>query len=548
MILRSFPLVLSFLLSSLLLSAQKLNRADRNLMANLRSHVEFLADDKLQGRRAGTSGEQLAMEYISSQFEKAGLEPKGTGGGWFQRFEIYDGKQVNAASHLIINGHDLELHKEYFPLAFSPDGHAEAAVAMVLQEEDVPWFLDLSDLVAENSGNPHFDLQGAIKEKAAQAAEKNATALIIFNSQAGSSTLNFEAKDRSENARIPVFYVSHEAYKKYLNDESAMLDIKLKSSIGAKHRQGNNVVGYIDNGAESTVILGAHFDHLGFGEDGNSRDTARLIHNGADDNASGTAALIELGKALKASKNKKNNYLLIAFSAEELGLFGSKYFVDNPTVDLSSANFMINMDMIGRLDEKNSLTVGGYGTSPAWGVVLPALKEAKNFNIKFDSSGTGPSDHTSFYRKDIPVLFFFTGLHTDYHKPSDDSDKLNYPGQTRIVRYIIELLDKVASSGKLSFTKTREQQTTTSARFSVGLGIMPDYTFNGPGIRADGIIEGRVAEKAGLQEGDIILQIGDYSTATMESYMQALSKFKKGDSTILKYKRADKEFQVEIRF
>src|SRR5690606_10352109 len=198
--------------------------------------------------------------------------------------------------------------------------------------------------------------------------------------------------------------------------------IKFTTALSEKKRTGYNVLGYIDNDAATTIILGAHFDHLGYGEDGNSRHTAHelSIHNGADDNASGTAALIELAKKLKQSKAKNNNYLFIAFSGEELGLYGSKYFTENPTIDLKTTNYMINMDMVGRLsDSTKSVTIGGYGTSPAWSSVISAVP-GSSIAVKIDSSGTGPSDHTSFYRKDIPVLFYFTGLHTDYHKPSDD--------------------------------------------------------------------------------------------------------------------------------
>src|SRR6185295_7352872 len=181
---------------------------------------------------------------------------------------------------------------------------------------------------------------------------------------------------------LPVIYVNKEAAAKYFSDATATLNIKLNVDIGEKKREGHNVIGYIDNGATTTVVLGAHFDHLGYGEDGNSmlRTGEKLIHNGADDNASGTAALIELARILKASKAKNNNYLLIAFSGEELGLFGSKYFTENATIDLSSVNYMINMDMIGRLKEStHSLSIGGYGTSPEWGTVF--FKKDKYLNV-----------------------------------------------------------------------------------------------------------------------------------------------------------------------
>ncbi|NJO24868.1 MAG: M28 family peptidase [Bacteroidia bacterium] len=279
------------------------------------------------------------------------------------------------------------------------------------------------------------------------------------------------------------------------------------------------------------------------------RTGEKLIHNGADDNASGTAALIELARLLKSSKAKNNNYLFLAFSGEELGLNGSKYFADNPTINLSAVNYMINMDMVGRLNEStNVLTVGGIGTSPSWGnLVVPEKKSP--LVIKVDSSGTGPSDHTSFYRKDIPVLFFFTGLHTDYHKPTDDADRINYTGELRIIQLINDIITSKNLAGqKLAFTKTRETQTTTSASFSVTLGVMPDYTFAGTGLRLDGVSEGRPAQKGGMKTGDVIVALGDYNISSVENYMQALGKFKKGDKTKVKYKRGEEMLEAEIEF
>jgi Zn-dependent M28 family amino/carboxypeptidase len=363
--------------------------------------------------------------------------------------------------------------------------------------------------------------------------------------------LKFNPKDRSEETSIPVIYLTKKASSQFLEDETANLDIRLKVDISDKIRTGNNVVGYIDNHAPNTVVFGAHYDHLGYGEDGNSmvRTGEKQIHNGADDNASGTAALIELARLLKASKNKSSNYAFIAFSAEELGLNGSKYFTEHPTVNLQQVSYMINMDMVGRLnDSSKTVTVGGYGTSPVWGEVLNSFHKNKYLHVKFDSSGTGPSDHTSFYRKDIPVLFFFTGLHSDYHRPSDDADKINYTGELQIIRYIQDIVQSTANRGKLAFTKTREVQTSTSARFSVTMGIMPDYTFNGSGVRVDGVSDGRPAQKAGLKIGDVIVQLGDYTTSSLEAYMQALSKFKKGDKTRVKYKRGNDVLEASVEF
>jgi len=531
--------------------SQKIKKSDQLTLTNLQNHIHFLADDKLEGRRAGTKGEELAMDYISDQFKQIGLRPKGTE-GYYQNFDINEGKQVNPETHFVINDKELKLNEDYFPFVYSPDITIEALPAIALQEPGLPWFIDLKDAMDENASNPHFDLPDYIHRQAIDLQKKGAAALIFYNNSAKDDELKFEGKDKAEKTGIPVIYVTKSAAKKYLNDASASVDMKLKVSIGEKKRIGHNVIGYIDEGAPNTIVLGAHFDHLGYGEDGSSmlRTKEHLIHNGADDNASGTAALIELARLLKNSKLDKNNYLFIAFSGEELGLFGSKYFVENPTVSLSNINYMINMDMVGRLnDSSRVLTIGGYGTSPEWSSLINTKTKKSPFVIKLDSSGTGPSDHTSFYRKDIPVLFFFTGLHADYHKPTDDFDKINYKGELEVVNYIYSIIEKEnKAKQKLAFTKTREIQSTSFTRFSVTLGIMPDYTFSGTGVRVDGVSDGRPAQKAGLQTGDVITQLGDHNVSSLENYMEALGKFKKGDTTTVRFVRGKDNKQTQVQF
>ncbi len=529
---------------------QKMKKADKIVVDNLKAHIGYLADDKLEGRRAGSNGEKLAMEYISSQFKAIGLIPKGTN-GYYQPFDINEGRQISDSTYFSINGDKLQVGKDFFPFPFSPALAIEALPAIALREPEMPWFVDLKETLEENQQNPHFDLNEYIRTNATRAKTKGASAVLIYNTSAVDDKLAFDPKDKSAQLAIPVIYIAKPAAKKYLGDETATLTIKFNVKIGEKKREGHNVAGYIDNGAATTVIIGAHFDHLGYGEDGNSmlRTGERLIHNGADDNASGTAALIELARSLKTTKARANNYLFLAFSGEELGLFGSKYFVDHPTIDLKQANYMINLDMVGRLNDSTKIiSVGGYGTSPQWATVIHPQDKKLPFIIKIDSSGSGPSDHTSFYRKDIPVLFFFTGQHKDYHKPSDDANLINYEGEMRIINYIntlIENLDK--QNQRLAFLKTREVQMSVSS-FKVTMGIMPDYTFDGAGVRADAVTDGRPAAKAGLKSGDVIVQLGDIKVSSMETYMQALNQFKKGDKTKVKYKRGNEVLESGIEF
>ncbi|MCB0709491.1 MAG: M28 family peptidase [Chitinophagaceae bacterium] len=541
------------LLISTVSTAQKRKKsqikADNIVLASLHNHIAYLADDKLEGRRTGTEGEKLAYEYITKQFELAGLKAKADNGSYIQAFEVNDGRQTGPGTSLIINNTALVPDKDFFPFSFSANAEKETSGAIALPEGDAAWFLDVKELLEENKNNPHFDLEDAIVRHANKVSGHGASALLVYNSSNIDDELKFEPKSKKEFVKIPVLYISKETKQKFFKNETVPADIKINISISDKKRTGHNVVGYIDNGAANTVILGAHYDHLGYGEDHNSLYTGSQpqIHNGADDNASGTAALIELGKLLKKSKLKKNNYLFIAFSGEELGLYGSKYYTEHPTIDFSKANYMINMDMVGRLnDSTHGLTIGGFGTSPVWGQEIDV--HDKYLKINIDSSGTGPSDHTSFYRKDIPVLFFFTGAHSDYHKPSDDADKINYNGELYLIRYIYNLVEKTNNKGKLAFTKTREAQPQGRRSFSVSLGIMPDYTFSGIGVKADGVSEGKVAEKAGIKAGDVILKIGDHKTNDVQEYMKALGKFKKGDATTVTVKRGDEELHFNIVF
>jgi aminopeptidase YwaD len=530
--------------------SQKLKKADKTTLSSLETEIGFLAGDPLEGRLTGSNGEKLASDYISASFAKSGLTPRGDQGGWLQTFQVYDGRQVREA-HFVLNGIELELSQDYFPLPFSGNQKVEGSPAIALQESGQPWFIDLREQLESNQHNPHFDLGELLHEKVRESSKRGATAVIFFNTSRIADNLVFDAGDRSPVEALPVFYVTTRGRRKYLRDESLSLDLKLQADIKDRTRWGHNVVGYLDNHASYTVIIGAHYDHLGYGEDGNSlyRGTEKMIHHGADDNASGTAALMELAKMLSESKRIKNNYLFVAFSGEELGLLGSHYFADHLPVEQSRISYMMNMDMIGRLnDSTHLLTIGGYGTSPQWGPLLADNPYKNFFSLRFDSSGTGPSDHTSFYLKNIPVLFFFTGIHRDYHRPTDAADKINYLGELEIVKYIYSLAEKMDGRNKPAFAKTSESPAVAYSRFNVTLGIMPDYTFSGSGVRIDGISEGRPAVKAGLQSGDVIIRLGDYPVSSLETYMRALSKFKKGDTTTVKFQRVSETIQAAVQF
>ena len=320
--------------------------------------------------------------------------------------------------------------------------------------------------------------------------------------------------------------------------------IKYTVKDGDSTVTGINVIGYLDNKAPKTVIVGAHFDHLGYGAEGSLHRGDTAIHNGADDNASGVAVLLNLANRLKDTL-QKNNYIFIAFSGEEMGLLGSNYFVKNPTIDSSSMNYMINMDMVGRLKKDSTLAVYGTGTSPIFKQTLTAHNS--KFKLIAKESGVGPSDHTSFYLNNTPVLHFFTGQHEDYHKPGDDSGKLNYVGMETISNYIFDIIGDLDDNGKLAFRKTKNESEETP-RFKVTLGVIPDYMYDGKGMRIDGVSENKPAQKAGLQKGDIVIKLSEFEINDMMGYMKALSKIDKGTTTIVKVERNGKLIEKEVTF
>ena len=314
-------------------------------------------------------------------------------------------------------------------------------------------------------------------------------------------------------------------------------------------KKSKDVVAFLDNKAASTIVIGAHYDHLGLGKDHNSLDAnpEGKIHNGADDNASGTSGVIELAKYFATNKRtEKYNFLFICFSGEELGLIGSKKWCEKPTLPLENINYMINMDMIGRFnDSTNKIIIYGVGTSPTW---VPLIdKVATSFSVKKDSSGIGPSDQTSFYLKNIPVLHFFTGQHSDYHKPSDDVEKINAEGEMRVLDLIVKMVEETEAMPKLTFTATKNPDTKSSS-FKVTMGVMPDYAFEGKGMRIDGVTDGKPGSKAGIKTGDVVVKLGDDEDDSVQTYMKALSKFKKGDSTTVKVLRGKEEMTFNLTF
>jgi hypothetical protein len=310
---------------------------------------------------------------------------------------------------------------------------------------------------------------------------------------------------------------------------------------------GQNVLYHLDGAnptkAKPTGVVGAHYDHLGYGDENSLFRGEPTIHYGADDNASGVAVMLELAE--RFAKSPADDHLLFAgFSGEEKGLWGSNQFCETPTIPLESIRYMINMDMVGRL-RGDTLAVYGTGTTPDWMEILESCNE-EGFVLVPSESGVGPSDHTSFYLEDIPVLHFFTGQHPDYHRPTDTAEKLNYEGMARIANFIERLMRKLDATADLPFTATADQDSESTPSFKVTLGVVPDYLYSGEGMRIDGLTEGRPASNAGMKRGDIVVQMDTLKIVDMMSYMQALGNYEEGQTASVDVLRDGETITLEV--
>ena len=294
------------------------------------------------------------------------------------------------------------------------------------------------------------------------------------------------------------------------------------------------------------IVVGAHYDHLGWGGDGAMIKDTVAIHNGADDNASGTSGLIELAEWFSANPQPRS-LIFVAFGAEELGLLGSADFVKNPPVPLDQITAMVNMDMIGRM-EGNEFVAGGAGTSSIWKDLVTEKASVYGLKPKFDNSGFGSSDHQSFYVKDIPVLFFFTSTHTDYHRPSDDWIWINTEGEVQIVKLARDVLEDLGSRDERpDFVEVQQEHSGGRRGFAVSLGTIPDYAATDvEGMKITGARKGSPADKAGMKSGDILVKLGDKEIKSIYDYMYALQEAKAGEPTEAVVLREGQRVTLEV--
>ncbi|MFB6455848.1 M28 family peptidase [Chitinophaga sp. Hz27] len=438
--------LLPLVVTTMYVNAQK--KSDRKTLTNLQLHINYLSSDKLEGRRTGAPGERLAAEYIVSQMQQIGLTPKGTD-GFLQTFTVKEGLEPAPSCSFELNHHQLNTGSQYIPLPFSAQKAAKGEVLPQANEPENIWLINVTE-IDSTKYKTGLDLY---QQETAAAAKSGATAVIFFNGKEQPAEVKSWLQQKPTTASIPAVWVAADISKLLADDDANSFLINMQIALQPVKQSGTNVIGYIDNNASRTVIIGAHYDHLGFGEDIQENNK---LYNGANDNASGIAALLEIARQVKASNLHNSNYLFVAFSGNEQDLSGSKYLTGHSPVDLGQVNYMINLDMIGRLSPENGLQIGGVGTSPAWSSLLQG--SAKETKIVYDPSGIGPSDHTSFYKKNIPVLFFFTGRE-DFHKSGDSADKINYEGTLTVMKVVYDLIDKTDGKDKLAFSNTPDPQT-----------------------------------------------------------------------------------------
>jgi len=547
-------------------------------------HIRFLSSDKLKGRYPGTLGAKTAVRYVETEWKKSGVLPLGNR-GYKQSFEFSDDVFLFGINriNIIETRQSFRVNNDFIPLGFSGTGKYSAPIVFIgygfNTKDSVSWndydSIDVSGKwVMVFRGSPDgsgrhskYSEYMPLRKKYMAARDNGAVGILFVNrfddeDQEGLIPLTFSQS--SGGKKIAALHISQTVADRLLESEHDLRDLQnqidtnkkaasflmpfsLSAKIGLKEKKinGVNLVGYIpgDGSTEEVIIIGGHRDHLGFGgkNSGSLSPYEHAVHNGADDNASGIAGLLELSEKFSAhSDNLKRGLVFIAFDGEEKGLLGSKYFVENPTVDIKNIAAMINMDMIGRLKD-SSLSVGGTGTSPIFEPMLDSLQKRHNLILSYNQGGYGPSDHSSFYTKNTPVLFFFTGAHEDYHKPSDDWEKINSLGEKQILDLIYDIMVTLSNEeSRPLFTESGSKSPTSARRsFKVTFGVIPSYTGTGPGFIIDGVRPDGPAAKAGMVSGDAIIEIGGKAVEDIYDYMYRLGELKLGQTVEVKVRRGE---------
>ncbi len=568
-------------------SCNALSQSQSDNKPNLVRHIQYLASDDLQGRFPGSQGDSLAGEYISKQFSQIGLETRQ------QEFSFIKGVKKGPENRLEINGQVID-DRHYTPFPFSKDTLVTAGVVMAgygmsVKTDSFEWN-DYADVDVKGKwvlvlrGTPgipgyesFFSTGADDRDKAMLAFDHGAAGILLvsgFTGQARDSLV--EASVYQASLDIPALNIARPLADTLLKAAGISLaDIESAARTSGKSQSVfintavtaqshiEKVTGKTRNwyaileGSDPILkreylVIGAHYDHLGTGGPGISsrRPDSIGIHNGADDNASGVAAMFEIGAALKEDGPVRRSVILVAFGAEEMGLLGSKSFVNNPPVELAAITAMINLDMVGRLDTARGLQIGGTGTSVEADSLIALANRPSGLRLKPGREGGGPSDHASFYAKDIPVFFITTGAHIDYHTPHDDAERINYEGLQTVTGFTFRLASAIANApARLVFRESGpKEEAMPSQRFRVTLGFMPDFSATDvEGVRVDLVTKGKAAERGGIKNGDIITAIDGRAVKNIYDYMYRLSKLNRNQIISVELLRDGKKEVLIIR-
>jgi aminopeptidase YwaD len=557
-------------------------------------HVKYLASDKLEGRFPGTVGGTLAMDYISKEFKTYGLTPFGDS-SYIQPVEMITDLQLGKDNslELIKDGEsvDLKVNKDWIPLGFTSNGKLSGELVFLgygISAPDLNYDdykdIDVSGKIVviitssptSTSTNNIFSQYESLYKKLSKARDSKAAGIIVIS---GLETEDLLPKLTYSLARqssgIPIIKMKRDYIEKILSDLKKDFK-KIQNGINDKQRPNSfalgkwsvkaninveqvkartgNVIGYIEgndpNLKSEVIVIGAHYDHLGWGgENSLYEGNDKKIHHGADDNASGTTGVLEIAQKLSSNKDLlKRSVLLICFTGEEEGLIGSSYFTNSSIFSKLNIVTMINMDMIGRM-ESDKLIINGTGTSSNWVKELDEINKKYSFTMSYIPDGYGPSDQSSFYSKNIPVLFFFTGLHPDYHRPSDTYDKINSEGEEKVAKFVYDLTLSIGTSDKKpEFTKVSEsnEKKQETGPLKVYVGTIPDFSSNEEGYKISGVKEGSPADKAGMLAGDLMIKFGNKEIKNIYDYTAALGEHKPGDEVEVVVKRNNETLTVKV--
>ncbi len=606
-IIRSFQILTASVLTAVFITGFSVNGdgpgSKEITKQDMMKHITYLASDELQGRFPGTEGDDLTQEYIIEEFKKYKVKPGGEK-GYVQEFDMYTHVELAGKNSLNIQSSgtsaDYAVEKDFQPLGFSSSGSVSGNLAFVGYGISTPdgKYNDYTDKdgnalnvagkillimrFSPGGSDPHsnpFDQFESGRFKAMKAKELGAAGVIFFN---GPNTgdedklIKMTFDNVTHDAGMPVISCKREIVSKLLSangydlksiqdkiDESKKPDsfeipeVKASMEVNVKAVKvvTDNVIGFLEGKdpvlKNEVVVIGAHKDHLGHGMYGSLYSGSdKQIHNGADDNASGTAGMLEIAQKLSArKKDLKRSYLFMAFGGEEAGLLGSAYFTKSPLFEKRKIVAMLNMDMIGRLTD-DKLIIYGTGSSPYWKPALDSLNSAYNFKLTFSEESSGRSDHASFYSKDVPVLHFFTGTHKDYHAPTDDVALINGEGSAKVASYVYDVAVALNSlRSKPEFTKiiATSNEGRSMGSVKVYVGTIPDYSYSGTGMKISGVKEGSPAEKGGLKAEDVILKFGEVEVNDIYSYMYAMSGYKPGDEVEIIVKRNEENVPLKIQ-